>query len=106
MTRPEDGPVDAEQLPVDLAVGHLVCLQVAQNAVPQAASNPGAEPVLDGLPRAEAFGEVVPAAAVGQDVQDGIDHELVILPLTTAFVAVGREELALQPRFVGKAVGR
>src|SRR4051794_34696529 len=66
LVRPDDGAVDAEQLPVDLVAVHLTSLQVAQDFVPQPGGAPLAEAVVDGLPGTELLGKVAPAAAVGE----------------------------------------
>src|SRR4051812_13780968 len=81
LVRPDDGAVDAEQLPVDLVAVHLACLQVPQDLVPQPGAAPLAEAVVDGLPGAELRREVAPAAPVGEGPEDAIDQEAVILPL-------------------------
>src|SRR3954469_10978122 len=102
LVRPDDGAVDAEQLPVDLVTAHLAGLESAQDLVPQAGAAPLIEAVVDGLPGAELLGEVAPAAAVGEDPEDAVDHQAVVLPLA-ALVPVGRQEiLNLLPLGVGQ----
>jgi len=103
---PDDGAVDGEQLEVDLAGVHLPCLQVLQNALPQAAARPAAEAVIDRLPRAEALGDVAPTAAVGEHPQDGVDHPPVVLPLAAALAVGWQKVLDLGPLFIGKLVRR
>src|SRR3954463_7166275 len=92
LVRPDDGAVDAEQLPIDLVAVHLTRLQVAQDFVPQPGGAPLAEAVIDGLPGAELPGEVAPAAPVGEGPKDAVDQEAVLLPLA-ALVPVGRQEV-------------
>src|SRR3954453_5565923 len=106
LVRPDDGAVDAEQLPVDLVRVHLAGLQSPQDFVPQAGAAPLTEAVVDGLPGAELLGEVAPAAAIGENPEDAVDHQAVVFPLAT-LVPIGRQEiLNLFPLGVGQAVGR
>src|SRR5262249_51851985 len=81
-------------------------LQVAQDAVPQAPPRPRAETVIDRLPGAEAFGDIAPAAAIGQGPEDGVDHEPVVFPLAAPVAVFGQQVLDLLPLFVGELVGR
>jgi hypothetical protein len=66
LVSPNHTTVDGEQLPIDVITIHLLGLQVAQDVVPQTASGPVTETVINRLPRAEALRDVAPAAAIGQ----------------------------------------
>src|SRR5438067_894576 len=91
----DDAAVHQEQVPVDLAVAHPAGLEVAEDAVPQALAGPVAEAVVDGLPGAEAVGQVAPAAAVGQRPEDAVEHQPVVLPLAAAPAVRGEQALEL-----------
>src|SRR5262249_26465314 len=106
LVRPDDRTVDAEQLPVDLVTAHLAGLQAPQEFIPQAGAAPLAEAVVDGLPGAELRGEVAPAAAVGQDPEDAVDHQAVVLPLAARVPVRGQEVLELFPLGIGQAIRR
>src|SRR5258708_28288542 len=106
LVRPDDGAVDAEQLPVDLLAVHLAGLQVQEDLVPQARTTPFAEAVIDGLPGTELRGQVAPAAAVGEGPEDAVDQETVVVPLSAAMAVGGEKVLDLVPLGVGQAVGR
>lgn len=90
---PHHAAVDAEQLPVDLAVGLPLGLQLIENLVPESVLAPEPEPLVDGLPRAETLRQISPGGSGGHHPEDAVDHQPMILPLAAA-PAVGRKEMS------------
>src|SRR5262249_6396544 len=99
------GAVDAEQLGVDQPGRVEPQLEPLDDPVEQAAAAHLAEPVVDGLPRSEAFGQVAPGGSGVEPPEDPVEHQAVILPLSAPLAGTGREEGSHKlPLLVGKFV--
>jgi hypothetical protein len=99
------GAVDAEQLGVDEAPFVEPQLQPLDNAVEQAAVAHPPEAVVDGLPGAEALGQVAPGGAGVEPPEDAVEHKAVVLPLAARLGRLRGEEGSEQlPLLVGEFV--
>jgi hypothetical protein len=67
----DDGGVQDEPLEVFV-------LEVPEELAPDALARPAVEPPPDGVPVAEAFGQVAPGRAGLGDPQDGVDEQAVV----------------------------
>src|SRR5262249_9465507 len=99
------GAIDAEQVGVDQPGLVEPPLEPLGNPVEQTAPADLAEPVVDGLPGPEAFGQVAPGGAGIESPEDAVEHQAVVLPLAAPFARPAREEGSQElPLSVGKFV--
>jgi len=102
---PDVGAVDAEQVGVDQPGFVEPQLQALDDLVQQAAAAEVAEAVVDGLPGAEALGQVAPRGAGVQAPEDAVEHQAVVLPLSAPLGRLLRKEGSKEfPLQVGKFV--
>jgi hypothetical protein len=62
---------------------------VLEQPFPAAVGGPPAVVFVNGLPRAEASGQLMPMTAGDQLVNDSVDYLVVVLPAAAAVVALG-----------------
>ena len=73
LMRADAGGVDRD-VPVDLACGVGRGLDLLEQTFPGAVGRPQAVAFVDGLPRAEPFGQIAPLLPGPHPVQDLVDH--------------------------------
>ena len=71
--------------------------RAVKDAVPQPAFAPAVEAAVDGLPGAEALGQVTPGSAGVQDPKDAVDHQAVVLVGVPGPVVLGQQAVARPP---------
>lgn len=79
LIRPHNGGVDRD-VPVDLARGVSLGLQLPEQAFPGAVRRPQSVPFINRLPRTEPFWQVTPLNTGPHPVQNPVDHLPVIPP--------------------------
>jgi hypothetical protein len=87
---PHDGGVDRD-VPIDLTRHLGGGLDLLEQTFPGPVTRPQSVPFVDGLPRAEPFGQVTPRNAGPDPVQNPVDHLPVITPPATTPVADRQE---------------
>lgn len=90
LVRADDGGVDRD-VPVDLTRRIGCGLDLLEQPLPGTVGGPQAMAFIDGLPRAEPFGQVTPLHAGPHPVQNPVDHLPVIPPPPTTLVADRQE---------------
>ena len=89
-------------IPLQLADRIRLGLGVGQQPVPGAVASPAHEPVIAGLPRAVALGQVPPGRAGAQLPQDAVDHRAVVAPTAAAAAVAWQQRRQLRPRRIGE----
>lgn len=79
-------------------------LKLAKHICPRILRRPVGEPVVDGLPRAEAFRQVTPRNAGSGTKHDGFDEQAIAARGLAALRAPGEQRLQSAPLLVGKRV--
>jgi hypothetical protein len=79
-------------------------VEAVQDAVEQARLAEGMEALRDGLPFAEALGQVAPGTPGAQVLEHAVDGDAVVLPRAVALALRGKEGSDQLPLSVGKFV--
>jgi hypothetical protein len=93
----DDGGVDRD-VPVDLTGPVDRGLDLLEQALPRSVRGPQPVAFIEGLPRAEPFGQVTPLNARPHPVQNPVDHLPVVSPPATAPVTDRQERSQPFPR--------
>jgi hypothetical protein len=100
----DDRAVDAPERPGNPLLLGQAGLEVTEELLPEPARRPPAEPAVDGLPGAVAFGEIPPGHPGVKDKEDTVEDAAMIMIWPPAPPRRGEQRLEQSPFLIGELV--